>query len=126
VKTGKAIALGVGVGITAYMALVASMTLFGVKIGELDKFPRYVECLAKLEGQEAEAQEQCRQLRSYFQADDGDPWHVERLAAESVAAADRLTTAAKNDADEIVAVWIMPIIRRLEMAADVVKDIFAY
>jgi hypothetical protein len=51
---------------------------------------------------------------------------VERLAAESVAAADRLTTAAKNDADEIVAVWIMPIIRRLEMAADVVKDIFAY
>lgn len=125
-KTGKAIALGVGVGITAYMALVASMTLFGVEIGELDQFPRYVECLARLEGPEAGAQEKCQQLRSYFQGEYGDPWHVERLAAQLVAAADRLTTAAKNDADEIVAVWIMPIIRRLEMAADVVKDIFAY
>ena len=124
--TGKAIALGVGVGITAYMALVASMTLFGVKIDELDQFPSYVECLAKLEGREAETPEQCRQLRSYFKGEDGDPWHVERLAAESVAVVDKLTSAAKNDVDQIVAVWIMPIVRRLEMAADVVKDIFAY
>lgn len=124
-STGKAIALGVGVGIIAYGALVAGLGLVGVKVGELDQFPAYVGCLANLEVLEAETDRPCQQLRSYFQSEDGDPWRVERLAAESVAAVDRLRATARNDADEIVDVWIRPILRRLEMAADVVKDIFS-
>jgi hypothetical protein len=125
VTTGKAITLGVGVGITAYLALVAALTLFGVKIGELDQLPTYVGCLAKLEVLEAETQKACRPLRSYFQGEDGDSSNVEQLAAKFVAAADRLTTTARNDVDQIKAVWIAPIVKRLEMAFEVAKDIFA-
>jgi hypothetical protein len=124
--TGKSIALGVGVGISAYMALVASLALFGVKLGELGKFPADVGCLAKLEVTQAEAQEPCRQLRTYFQAEDGNPWRVEQLAAKAVATFDRLTAAARSDRDEILEAWVAPILRRLELAADVAKDIFLH
>jgi hypothetical protein len=125
VTTGKTITLGVGVGITAYLALVACLTLFGVKIGELGQFPTYVGCLAKLEVQEAEAHKVCRPLRSYFQAEDGDSSNLERLAAKFIAVANRLTATARNDVNEIKAVWITPIVDRLEMAFEVAKDIFA-
>ena len=123
--TGKTITLGVGVGITAYLALVASLTLFGVKIGELGQFPTYVGCLAKLEVQEAETQEACRPLRSYSQAEDGDSSNVERLAAKLIAVANRLTATARNDVNEIKAVWVAPIVKRLKMAFGVAKDVFA-
>ena len=123
--TRKAITLGVGVGITAYLAMVTGLTLFGVKLGELDQFPAYVGCLAKLEVLEAETQKACRPLRSYIQGEDGDSSHVERLAARFVAAANRFTAGVSDDVDEIVAVWVMPIIHRLEMAVAVVKDVFA-
>ncbi len=123
--TGKAIALGVGVGITAYLALITSLTLLGVKIGELGRFPAYVGCLAELEVQGAETREPCRRLRSYFQGGDGHTWQVERLAAESVAIVSRLKTAARDDLDDIDEAWITPIARRLETAVEVAKDIFA-
>ena len=122
---GKAITLGVGVGITAYLALVVGSTLSSVKIGELDQFPTYVGCLAKQEVLEAETQEECRKFRSYVRGEDGDPAYVERLAAKIIATAQQFTAAIRNDVDEIVAVWITPTIRRLAMAVDVAKDIFA-
>ena len=121
--TGKAIGLGLGVGITAYLALIIGVSLFGVKLGELDKFPAYVRCLAEQEVPGAETPESCRRLRSYFSS--RDAWRVERLAADSMAVVDRLKATARNDIDEIDSAWIAPIVRRLEMAAEVVKNIFA-
>ena len=124
VTTGKSIAFGIGFGITAYLAVVACLALFGVKMNELGQFPEYVRCLARQETTEAAAEQPCRQLRSYFQGEGGDPWRVEQLAAKSVATFDRLKATARNDTDEIKTVWITPIVRRLEMAVDVAKDIF--
>jgi hypothetical protein len=125
VSTGKSIAFGIGVGILSYGVVVLGFGLFGVKLGELDQFPAYVRCLANLEAAEAETDEPCRAQRSYFQRQNADPWLVERLAAESVAAADRLRATARNDADEIIEEWITPIRRRLEMAAEIIVDIFS-
>jgi hypothetical protein len=124
VTAGKSIALGIGVGITAYLALVTCLALFGVKMGELGQFPEYVRCLARLEAAEGETQQPCRQLRSYFPGDDASPWPVEHSAAKLVATLDRLKATARNDTDEIMDVWITPFVRRLEMAVDVAKDIF--
>jgi hypothetical protein len=51
---------------------------------------------------------------------------VEQLAAKAVATFDRLTAAARSDRDEILEAWVAPILRRLELAADVAKDIFLH
>ena len=118
-STGKSIAFGIGVGILSYGVVVLGFGLFGVKLGELNQFPSYVRCLANLEQAEAGTDEPCQAQRSYFQGQDTGPWLVERLAAESVAAADRLRATARNDADEIMDVWITPIRRRLEMAGKI-------
>jgi len=125
VTTGKTITLGIGMGITAYAVLVAGSALLGVRLSELDQFPGYVECLAKLETPEAETREKCRHLRSYVRAADGDPSYVERLAAKSVASANRFTASVRGDFDETVGVRVTPIVRRLEMAARVASDILA-
>jgi hypothetical protein len=124
VTTGKSIAIGAGIGVTAYLAVVACLALNGVKMGELGQFPDYVRCLAKVEATQADAQQPCGQLRSYFEGDDDNPWRIEQLAAKTVATVDRLKATAKNDRDEIKAKWITPIVRRLDMAVDVAKDIF--
>jgi hypothetical protein len=123
VSSGKAIALGLGVGVIAYAVLVSGLGLLGVNVGELDQFPAYVGCLSKVT--EAETDESCRKLRSYSRNEDGDLWRVEELVAKSVAIADQLSATARNDANEIKDVWIMPILRRLETAVEVAKDIFA-
>jgi hypothetical protein len=125
VTTGKAITLGVGVGVIAYLALSVGSSLSGVTIGELDQFPTSVECLAEREGLKSETQEECRKFRSYFRGEPGNPTRVERLAAEILAAANGFTATVRADVDEIVDVWVDPILSRLKMAADVVKDIFA-
>ena len=122
---GKTITLGVLVGITAYLALIAGWTLFGVKVSELGQFPEYVGCLAELDVLEADTLEKCREWRTYYPGEDGDPSHVERLAARFVAAANRFIAAVRGDVDQIVAVWVDPIVSRLKMAGDVVKDVFA-